>query len=96
MNRIIEKLREISEAKESAMHCGGTYSSNNLRICISLLKKLEGYKDHSKYEKVLNALLIIKDNWQSALKHHNSNELKIIEYNIETGLPIKPKNNRIA
>jgi hypothetical protein len=89
MKKIIEQLREISETKESAMKCGGTYSSNNLRQCLTLLKELEAYKDHPKYGKVLNALLVIKDNWQSALINHNLNELKIIEYNIETGLPNK-------
>ncbi len=78
------------------MQCGGTYSSNNLRICLSLIKESEDYKDHQKYGKVLNALLAIKDNWQSALENHNANEFKIIEYNLETGLPINPTNNRIA
>ncbi|MEH6450523.1 MAG: hypothetical protein V7765_17765 [Oleispira sp.] len=94
MNKIIDQIREISETKESAMSCGGTYSANNLRICLSLLQELESYKDHSEYEKVLDAVLVTKDNLQSALINHNSNELKFIEYNLETGLPIKPENNK--
>jgi hypothetical protein len=96
MNKIIEQLREISETKESALRCGGTYSENNLRICLSLLQELESFKDHPEYEKVLEAVLVTKGNWQSALINHNSNELKFIEYNIETGLPIKPENKKNA
>lgn len=96
MNKIIEQLRDISDTKEGALQCGGTYSANNLRICLALLEELEGNKGHMKYEKVLGALLVIKDNWQAALINHNANKSKIIEYNIETGLPIKPENNRNA
>ena len=93
MNELINQLREISETKEGAMLCGGTYSANNLRTCLSLLEKLEGYRDHPKYEKVLNALLVTKETWQSALTNHNSNKMKFTEYDIQTGLPIEPRNN---
>ena len=89
MNELIEQLKEISTTKESALQCGGTYSANNLRICLSLLKKLEEYNDHPKYEKVLNTLLNIKDNWKSALINHNSNGSKFIEYDLETGIQIE-------
>ena len=94
MKKKIEQLREISETKEDAMQCGGTYSASNLRICLELLKELNGCKSHQKYEEVLSALLVIKDVWQSALMNHNANEMKFIEYNIETGFPIKSKSNR--
>jgi len=96
MKEIIERLRDISDTREGALQCGGTYSANNLRICLVLLEEIEGYKGHEKYERVLDALLVIKDNWQSALIKHNANESKIIAYNIETGLPIKPDSDRNA
>jgi hypothetical protein len=96
MNKIIEQLRVITDTREGALQCGGTYSANNLRVCLVLLEEIEGYKGHEKYERVLDALLVIKDNWKSALINHNANESKIIAYNIETGLPIKPDSNRDA
>jgi hypothetical protein len=89
MDNIIEKSRLIAETKEVAMQCGGTYSSHNLQICLSLLKELEAHQDHQKYKRVLSSLLLIKDNWQSALINHNSSSYHFIKYDIETGLPLK-------
>ena len=88
MNELIEKLKKISETRENAMQCGGTYSANSLRICLSLLNEIEKYDSHPKYEEVLKALLIVKDNWQSALIKHNSNKLKFTAYDVDTGLQI--------
>ena len=75
------------------MLCGGTYSANSLRVCLSLINELEEYNDHPKYKNILGTLLLIKDNWQSARIKHNSNKLKFIEYDIETGLQIEHGRN---
>ena len=93
MNELILRLKEVSETKESAMQCGGSYSANRLRTCISLINEIEEYNDHPKYKEVLEILLIIKESWKSALIKHNSNDLKFIEYDVETGLHIEHGKN---
>ncbi|MCP3927213.1 MAG: hypothetical protein GY714_32035 [Desulfobacterales bacterium] len=89
MKKIIEELREIWDSEENALRCGGTYSSHNLRKAIELGKEIENYKKHPQYEKALAHIDIITEVWRKALKNHNSNELKFIEYDVNTGLPIQ-------
>lgn len=88
MDRLIEKLKEISEPEELAKKCGGIYSSDRLRKALELIEEVDRYREHPKYEKVVNALNAIKGIWQSVLVKHNVNQNKFIEYDIETGIPI--------
>ena len=88
MNELIEQLKKISETRESAMQCGGSYSANSLRKCLSLLNEIDQYKGQPKYDEVKNALLIVREIWQSSLIKHNSNKLKFIAYDVETGLQV--------
>jgi len=88
MDRLIEKLKEISEPEGFAMKCGGTYSSDRLRKTLELIEEVDCYREHTKYKKAVNALNDVKGIWQSALKKHNANQSKFIEYDIETGIPI--------
>jgi len=88
MDRLIEKLKEISEPEGFAMKCGGTYSSDRLRKVLELIEEIDLYREHPKYEKVVNALNDVKGIWQSALAKHNANQSKFIEYDIKTGTPI--------
>ena len=88
MDRLIEKLKEISEPEELAMKCGGTYSSDRLRKALELIEEADSYREHPKYEKVVNTLNDVKGIWQSSLAKHNANQSKFIEYDIETGAPI--------
>ena len=88
MYGLIEKLKEISESEEVAMECGGTYSSDRLRKALELIKEVDRYREHAKYEKVVNALNDVKGIWQSALAKHNACQGRFIEYDIDTGIPI--------
>lgn len=88
MDRLIEKLKEISESEGLAMKCGGTYSSDRLRKTLKLIEEVGCYREHPKYEKVVNALNDVKSIWQSALAKHNANQSKFMAYDIETGIPI--------
>ena len=92
MEKIIKELKEIWDSEENALRCGGTYSSMNLRKCLDLITKIEDHKEHPKYKNVLDHLTKIREVWRKALKKHNSQKLKVLEYDINTGLPIKGNN----
>lgn len=88
MDRLIEKLKEISEPEELAMKCGGAYSSDRLRKTLELIEEVDCYREHTKYKNVVNALNDVKGIWQSALEKRNANQSKFIGYDIETGMRI--------
>lgn len=88
MEKIIDELKEIWDSEENALGCGGTYASMNLRKALVLAKEIQGFKKHPKYKKILEHIIIITEVWRKALKRHNSNELKFIEYDVDTGLPV--------
>ena len=89
MKEIKKELKELCVTREDALKCGGTCSSINLKKCLSLADKLNEYSDEPEYEKVLQILSEVTSNWRSSLIKHNSKTLKFIEYDVESGKPIR-------
>lgn len=90
MEKIIKELKEIWDSEENALkHCGGTCASMNLRKSFDLIKEIENYNKHPDYKKILDHLITMREVWRNVLIKHNSNKHKFIEYDINTGFPVK-------
>lgn len=73
-------VNAMESQKNMATLCGGTVSSENLRVALEL-KELN--KDLSLANKIDSLIEI----WRNQLKYHNSQPVKVIEYDLETGNP---------
>ncbi|MEM7114053.1 MAG: hypothetical protein AAF614_16580 [Chloroflexota bacterium] len=87
MNKILEKLNEISE--DSPYGCGGTYSSWRLRACLKLTEEVAAFTTHPDCASVYSEIIQVTEIWREQLKRHNSQNLKFTVYDLETGMPLE-------
>ena len=81
------RLKDICDSEEGALKCGGTYSSWQLRNALSLLDEINRHKSDADYEKYRTYTVRMIEIWRKAIARHNSQQLKCVKYDIETGLP---------
>lgn len=86
MDDIKERLKDVWESESTAMKCGGTYASWQLRNCLQLAEDSKTFLDYPDFELVSDQIKEITALWRKVLAKHNANELKFVEYDIETGL----------
>jgi hypothetical protein len=83
----------LKEAEFLSHIAGGTISSQKLRdflAGVSLIKK-EAQIDEPKKQELLDKANKLVEMWRVALKRHNAQPKKFVEYDLDTGLPVKEK-----
>jgi hypothetical protein len=89
---IKEALRRLEFGKKYAPICGGTVSSENLRLAYHI-KKLN--QDESLETRINDVI----ETWKEVLVRHNAQIDKVYEYDLKTGLPlieVKKKKSGVA
>jgi hypothetical protein len=89
---VLTKPRRIWDSEQGVLSYGGTCSSFNLREALLLQIEIESHKDHPDYSSLKESILKMIERWRSALRRHNAQAFKGIEFNVETG---KPKNGKV-